>query len=61
MDSLRSALLIIFRCIFDGDSETMILSRLQRLAQAFLRAGDVERAWACALMSAPEELAFLRR
>ena len=61
MDSLRSALLIIFRCISDGDSETMILSRLQRLAQAFLRAGDVERAWACALMSAPEELAFLRR
>ena len=40
-------------------TEPYLAARLQRCAQAFLRSGDVDQAWECALMSGAPELRAL--
>ncbi|MBL0174743.1 MAG: flavin reductase family protein [Ignavibacteria bacterium] len=60
-DNPRGALLLLFADIKGGISPPRrIAGRLQRCAQAFLRAGDIDRAWECALMSDEREIASLR-
>jgi flavin reductase (DIM6/NTAB) family NADH-FMN oxidoreductase RutF len=53
----RAALLIILRAIRFGGREAELLPRL---VPAFLAAGDLDRAWECALMAEPSRLAALR-
>lgn len=51
--SPRAALLTVFRNIVNGTPAELICTQLQRVSQGFLAEGDLERAWACALMSDP--------
>jgi flavin reductase (DIM6/NTAB) family NADH-FMN oxidoreductase RutF len=60
-DNPRGALLQLF-CTIKAGTQTAarISALLQRCAHAFLRAGDIDRAWECALMSDEGEIASLR-